>query len=322
MTHRFRHGFAAVACMLAAGSAFAQGYPARPVRVLVPFSAGGTVDIVARIVGAKLASDLGQPFLVENKPGAGGTIAAAQLAKSPGDGYTLMMMSQALAYSASLYPDLPYDTLRDLAPIAFVGATPNALVVTHLLPVRTVQEFLAYARANPGRIAYGSAGVGSAGHLAVELLQSLTGIRLTHVPYKGNAPVLTDLIGGQIQVSLLTMPSVMPYVKGGKVRAIATSGSRRSPALPEVPTIAEAGVPGYEYTPWYGMFGPGTLPKEQIARLNAAVNKALAEAGLGEKLAQQGLEVHAMASDQFREIVRGDVARWGKIIRELGIRGE
>jgi len=322
MTHRFRHGFAAVACMLAAGSAFAQGYPARPVRVLVPFSAGGTVDIVARIVGAKLASDLGQPFLVENKPGAGGTIAAAQLAKSPGDGYTLMMMSQALAYSASLYPDLPYDTLRDLAPIAFVGATPNALVVTHLLPVRTVQEFLAYARANPGRIAYGSAGVGSAGHLAVELLQSLTGTRLTHVPYKGNAPVLTDLIGGQIQVSLLTMPSVMPYVKGGKVRAIATSGSRRSPALPEVPTIAEAGVPGYEYTPWYGMFGPGTLPKEQIARLNAAVNKALAEAGLGEKLAQQGLEVHAMASDQFREIVRGDVARWGKIIRELGIRGE
>jgi len=322
MTHRFRHGFAAVACMLAAGSAFAQGYPARPVRVLVPFSAGGTVDIVARIVGAKLASDLGQPFLVENKPGAGGTIAAAQLAKSPGDGYTLMMMSQALAYSASLYPELPYDTLRDLAPVAFVGATPNALVVTHLLPVRTVQEFLAYARANPGRIAYGSAGVGSAGHLAVELLQSLTGTRLTHVPYKGNAPVLTDLIGGQIQVSLLTMPSVMPYVKGGKVRALATSGSRRSPALPEVPTIAEAGVPGYEYTPWYGMFGPGTLPKEQIARLNAAVNKALAEAGLGEKLAQQGLEVHAMASDQFREIVRGDVARWGKIIRELGIRGE
>ncbi len=322
MTHRFRHGFAALACMLAAGSAFAQGYPARPVRVLVPFSAGGTVDIVARIVGAKLASDLGQPFLVENKPGAGGTIAAAQLAKSPGDGYTLMMMSQALAYSASLYPELPYDTLRDLAPVAFVGATPNALVVTHLLPVRTVQEFLAYARANPGRIAYGSAGVGSAGHLAVELLQSLTGTRLTHVPYKGNAPVLTDLIGGQIQVSLLTLPSVMPYVKGGKVRAIATSGSRRSPALPEVPTIAEAGVPGYEYTPWYGMFGPGTLPKEQIARLNAAVNKALAEAGLGEKLAQQGLEVHAMASDQFREIVRGDVARWGKIIRELGVRGE
>ena len=290
--------------------------------MLVPFSAGGTVDIVARLLGVKLSEQLGQPFVVENKGGAGGTIAAAMLAKSPGDGYTLMMMSQALAYSASLYPDLPYDTLRDLAPIAFVGATPNALVVTNALPVRTVQEFLAYARANPGRIAYGSAGVGSAGHLAVELLQSLTGTRLTHVPYKGNAPVLTDLIGGQIQVSLLTMPSVMPYVKGGKVRAIATSGSRRSPALPEVPTIAEAGVPGYEYTPWYGMFGPGTLPKPLIARLNSAVNRALADAELSGKLAQQGLEVHATTSDRFTEIVRADVTRWGKIIRELGVRAE
>jgi tripartite-type tricarboxylate transporter receptor subunit TctC len=308
--------------MLAAASALAQGYPARPIRMLVPFSAGGTVDIVARVVGAKLAAELGQPFVVENKAGAGGTIAAAVLAKSPGDGYTLMMMSQALAYSASLYPDLPYDTLRDLAPIAYVGATPNALVVTNSLPVRTVQEFLAYARANPGSIAYGSAGIGSAGHLAVELLRSLTGIRLTHVPYKGNAPALTDLISGQIQTMLLTMPSVMSQVKGDKVRALATSGARRSPALPELPTIAEAGVPGYEYTPWYGMFGPGTLPRELTARLNSAVNRALADAGLGEKLAQQGLEVQSMTSDQFTGIVRADVARWGKIIRELGVRGE
>jgi tripartite-type tricarboxylate transporter receptor subunit TctC len=290
--------------------------------MLVPFSAGGTVDIVARLLGAKLSADLGQPFVVENKGGAGGTIAAAMLAKSPGDGYTLMMMSQALAYSASLYPDLPYDTLRDLAPIAYVGATPNALVVTNSLPVRTVQEFLAYARANPGSIAYGSAGIGSAGHLAVELLRSLTGIRLTHVPYKGNAPALTDLISGQIQTMLLTMPSVMSQVKGDKVRALATSGARRSPALPDLPTIAEAGVPGYEYTPWYGMFGPGTLAGEPTARLNSAVNRALADAGVREKLAQQGLEVQSMTSEQFTGIVRADVARWGKIIRELGVRGE
>jgi tripartite-type tricarboxylate transporter receptor subunit TctC len=322
MTRRFRYAFAAFVCMLAAASAFAQGYPARPIRMLVPFSAGGTVDIVARVVGVKLSADLGQPFVVENKAGAGGTIAAAMLAKSPGDGYTLMMMHQGLAFNASLYPDLPYDTLRDLAPIAYVGATPNALVVANALPVKTMQEFLAYARANPGKIAYGSGGIGSAGHLSVELLQSLTGTKLTHVPYKGSGPALTDLIGGQIQAMLLTMPAVMPYVKGGKVRAIATSGARRSPALPELPTIAEAGVPGYEYTPWFGMFGPGTLPKELAARLNTAVNKALADAELGEKFAQQGLEVHAMASGQFSEIVRGDVARWGKIIRELGVRGE
>jgi len=290
--------------------------------MLVPFSAGGTVDIVARVVGAKLAADLGQPFIVENKGGAGGTIAAAMLAKSAGDGYTLMMMHQGLAFNASLYSDLPYDTLRDLAPIALVGATPNALVVTHLLPVKTLQEFLAYARSNPGRIAYGSGGIGSAGHLSVELLQSLTGTKLTHVPYKGSGPAITDLISGQIQAMLLTMPAVMPYVKGGKVRAIATSGARRSPALPDLPTIAEAGVPGYEYTPWYGMFGPGTLPKPLIARLNSAVNTSLAEAGIREKLAQQGLEVQSMTSDQFSGIVRADVARWGKIIDELGVRGE
>ncbi len=322
MTRRFRHAFAAFVCVLAAASAFAQGYPARPIRMLVPFSAGGTVDIVARLLGAKLSADLGQPFVVENKGGAGGTIAAAMLAKSPGDGYTLMMMHQGLAFNASLYADLPYDTLRDLAPIAYVGATPNALVVTDALPVKTVQEFLAYARSNPDRIAYGSGGIGSAGHLSVELLQSLTGTKLTHVPYKGSGPAITDLISGQIQAMLLTMPAVMPYVKGGKVRAIATSGARRSPALPDLPTIAEAGVPGYEYTPWYGMFGPGTLPKPLIARLNSAVNKALADAELRAKLARQGLEVHAMTSGQFTGIVRADVARWGKIIRELGVRGE
>ena len=325
MARRFRHAFAAFACfacLLATAPAFAQGYPARPVRLLVPFSAGGTVDIVARLLGAKLSADLGQPFVVENKAGAGGTIAAAQVAKSPGDGYTLMLMHQGLAFNASLYSDLPYDTLRDLAPVAYVGATPNALVVTHSLPVNTVQEFLDYARASPGRIAYGSGGIGSAGHLSVELLQSLTGIRLTHVPYKGSGPALADLMSGQIQAMLLTMPAVMPYLKGGKVRAIATSGARRSPALPELPTLAEAGVPGYEYAPWYGMFGPGALAKPLVARLNSAVNASLADAGLREKLAQQGLEVQSMTSEQFAEIVRGDVARWGKIIRELGIRGE
>jgi len=322
MTRCFRYAFAAFACMLAAASAFAQGYPARPIRMLVPFSAGGTVDIVARAVGAKLAADLRQPFVVENKAGAGGTIGVATLAKSPGDGYTLMMMNQALAFSASLYSDLPYDTLRDLAPIAYVGATPNALVVANSLPVRTVQEFLAYARANPGRIAYGSAGIGGATHLAVELLQSLTGTKLTHVPYKGSGTALTDLISGQIQAMLVPMPAVMPYVKGGKLRALATSGASRSPALPGLPTIAEAGVPGYEYTTWFGMFGPGTLPKPLVARLNTAVNKALDDPELGGKLAQQGLEVRATTSDQFTEIVRADVARWGKIIREIGVRGE
>jgi tripartite-type tricarboxylate transporter receptor subunit TctC len=308
--------------MLAAAQALAQAYPTRPIRMLVPFAAGGTVDIVARLLGAKLAEQLGQPFIVENRGGAGGTIATAMLAKSPGDGYTLMTMHQGLAFNAGLYANLPYDTLRDLAPIASVGATPNVLVVTEALPVKTLQEFLAYARADPGHIAYGSGGIGSAGHLSVELLQSLTGTKLTHVPYKGSGPALTDLIGGQIQAMLLTMPAAMPFVKGGKVRTIATSGARRSPALPELPTIAEAGVPGYEYMPWYGVFGPAALPKPLAARLNQAINKTLAEAEVRDRLAQQGLEIQAMTSEQFAELVRADVAKWGKIIRDLGVRAD
>jgi tripartite-type tricarboxylate transporter receptor subunit TctC len=308
--------------IFAAVQALAQAYPARPIRMLVPFSAGGTVDIVARLVGAKLSEELGQQVVVDNRGGAGGTIATAMLARSPGDGYTLMVMHQGLAFNATLYSSLPYDTLRDLVAIAYVGATPNVLVVTDALPVKTLPEFLAYARANPGSIAYGSGGIGSAGHLSVERLQSLTGIKLTHVPYKGSGPAITDLVSGQIQAMLLTMPAVMPFVKSGKVRAIATSGARRSPALPELPTIAEAGVPGYEYTPWYGIFGPATMPQELVARLNQALNKILAEAGIAEKLAQQGLDVGPMSSGEFAEILRSDVARWGKIIRDAGVRAE
>jgi len=322
MTNRFPRIAVALACALAAAQALGQAYPTRPIRMLVPFAPGGTVDLVARLLGAKLSEELGQPLVVENKGGAAGTIGTAALAKSLGDGYTLMTMHQGLAFNASLYPDLPYDTLRDLTPIANCGATPNALVVTNALPVKTMQEFLAYARAKPGGIAYGSGGIGSAGHLSVELLQSLTGTKFTHVPYRGSGPAITDLISGQIQAMLLTMPSVMPYVKSGKVRALATSGARRSPALPDLPTIAEAGVPGYEYTPWLGVFGPGTLPKPLVAQLNAAVNTSLADAGVREKLAQQGLEVQSLTSDEFTVIVRADVARWGKIIRKLGVRAE
>ncbi|HEY1288208.1 MAG TPA: tripartite tricarboxylate transporter substrate binding protein [Burkholderiales bacterium] len=310
------------AAVLVAAQALAEPYPTRPVRMLVPFAPGGTVDIVARLVGAKLAEELGQPFVVENRGGAAGTIATALLAKSPPDGYTLMTMHQGLAFNAALYSDLPYDTLQDLAPIAYLGATPNVLVVTNALPVRTVGELLDYARRNPGRIAYGSGGVGSAGHLSVELLQSLTGTRLTHVPYKGSGPALTDLVGGQIQAMLLTMPAAMSFVKGGKVRAIATSGEKRSPALPELPTIAEAGVAGYEYMPWYGIFAPAALPKPIAARLYEATAKALSETQVRERLAQQGIEYRETTREQFAELVRADVAKWGKFIRDAGVRAE
>ena len=310
------------AILLHALPVFAQAYPARPIRMLVPFAPGGSVDIIGRFVAAKLADDLGQPVVVENRSGAGGTIATALVAKASGDGYTLMTMHQGLAFNASLYSDLSYDTLRDLAAIAYYGATPNVLVVTDALPVKTFAEFLTYARAQPRRIAYGSGGVGSAGHLSVELLQSLAAIQLTHVPYKGSGPAIADLIGGQIHAMLLTMPAAIPYVKNGKLRALATSAARRSPALPDLPTIAEAGVPGYEYAPWFGLFGPGTLPKGLVERLHLSVNKALGEAAVREKLAQQGLEIETTTSERFAAIVRADVVRWGKIIRETGVRAE
>ena len=302
--------------------AAAQAYPDKPIHMIVPFAAGGTVDIVGRLLGARLGEALGQPFIIENKGGAGGTIGANLAAKAPGDGYTLMTMHQGLAFNASLYARLPYDTLRDLAPIAYVGATPNALVVTNALPVRTAQEFLAHARAKPGDISYGSGGVGSAGHLSIELLQSLTGLQLTHVPYKGSGPALTDLMSGQIQAMLLTMPSVMPYLKSGKLRAIATSGAKRSPALPDLPTLAEAGVRGYEYTPWFGLFGPGSLPRPLVAQLNQATNKVLSDPAVRDQLSQQGLDVQTMDSVAFGRILKEDVARWERIIRKAGVRAD
>ncbi len=310
------------AALALAPHAAAQPYPAKPIKVLVPFAPGGTADIIARIVSARLVDELGQQFLIENRSGAGGTIATAMVAKAPADGYTLLFIHQGLAFNAALYASLPYDTLRDLRPIAMVGATPNVLVVNPSVPVGTVQEFLALALARPGALAYGSGGIGSAGHLAVELLESLAGVTLTHVPYKGSGPALTDLVAGQIQTMIVTMPAVVSYVKGGKVRAIATSGARRSPAMPQLPTIAESGVPGYEYTPWYGWFGPGALPEAIAERLHGAIDNVLAAPAMRDQLGRQGIEVEIMLSARFAEIVRADVARWGKIIRDAGIRAE
>ena len=313
--------FALSACALVL-TAQAQTYPARPVRVLVPFAPGGTADIVARLVSAKLQEELGQQFLVDNRGGAGGTIATAMAAKAQADGYTLLAAHQGVAFNVALYSKLPYDAVKDLAPVAMIGRTPNVMVVTQSAPIRNVAEFIAYAKANPGKLAYGSGGVGSAGHLPVELFQSLTGTRLTHVPYKGSGPALTDLISGQIQAMILTMPAAMSYIKGGKLRAIAVSGAKRSPAMPELPTIAEAGVAGYDYTPWYGWFAPAGTPKALIERINATVNKAISEPALREQFAQQGLEAEPMSPERFGEVFRADIQRWGAIIRDLGLKAD
>lgn len=304
--------------MTVPGAALASDWPAKPVTVLAPFAAGGTVDIVARIVGNKLGRELGQTFVVENRGGAGGTIATGMLARAAPDGYTLMLHHQGLAFNASLYDKLPYDTVRDIMPVAYVGMTPNVLVVTNSLPVKTVDEFLASAKAKV--VNYGSGGHGSAGHLPMEVMQSMTGIKMEHVPYKGSGPAINDLISGQIQAMLLTIPAVMPHIQSGKVRALATSGARRSPALPALPTLDEAGIKGFEYSPWYGFFAPAGTPAPIVRKLHDAVNKVLKDPEIASKLAQQGLEVRAMTREQFGQLVTNDIAKWGKTIKTLGIK--
>jgi len=315
--------FALFACAtFIALSVCAQTYPNKPVKVLVPFAPGGTADIVARLVSARLSEELGQQFVIENRGGAGGTIATAMAAKAPADGYTLLAAHQGVAFNVTLYTKLPFDTQKDLAPLAMIGPTPNVLVVTKSFPAATVQEFVAYAKANPGAITYGSGGVGSAGHLSVELLEGMTQTRLTHIPYKGSGPALADLVSGQIHAMILTLPAAMSYIKGAKIRAIATSGAKRSPAMPDLPTIAEGGVAGYEYAPWYGWFVPAGTPRPVIERLNHAINKVIAEPGLHEQFAVLGLEAEPMTPERFGEIFNADVVRWGGIITGLRLKAD
>lgn len=300
--------------------AVAADWPSKQITVLAPFAAGGTVDIVARIVNQKLSQELGGTIMVENRGGAGGTIATGLLARAAPDGHTLMVHHQGLAFNVSLYDRLPYDTMREVIPIAHIGATPNALVVTNNLPVKTVGEFLALAKSQPNTVNYGSGGVGSAGHLPMEVMQSMTGAKMQHVTYKGSGPAIIDLTAGTIHAMLLTIPAVMPNIQSGRVRAIATSGKRRSPALPNLPTLDEAGIKGFEYAPWYGYFAPAGTPTPVVEKLHAAINKVLSDPEIVAKLGQQGLEVQTMTREQFGDIIRSDVAKWGKIIRTLGLK--
>jgi len=322
MTMTRRYACSAVLGLLPMGALAQQDdYPTKPITVLAPFAPGGTVDIVARLLGQRIGTLLKQPMLIENRGGAGGTIATAMLARAVPDGYTLMMHHMGLAFNASLYEKLPFDTARDIVPVAHAGATPNVLVVTPSLPINTVAEFLAYAKARPDAINYGSGGPGSAGHIPMEVLQSATGVRLTHVPYKGSGPAINDLVSGQIQTMLLTIPAVLQQIQAGRLRAIATSGLRRTPALPNVPTLDEAGVKGFNYAPWYGYFAPRGTPAATLNKLHSTINTALQDPDIASKLAVQGLEVEPMSRQQFADIVVRDTAVWGKTIRALGLKG-
>lgn len=307
---------AAAALPLAAS---AQNYPTKPITIVVPFAAGGTTDILARLVGQYLTTELGQPVVVENKAGAGGNIGAAYAAKAPADGHTLFMGTVGThAINASLYKKLPYDPIKDFAPLSRVAMVPNLLVAHPSQPYKTVQEMIAYAKANPGKINFGSPGNGASPHLSGELFKSMTKVDMVHVPYKGSAPAVSDLLGGQISIMFDNLPSVIPHVRSGKLRAIAISTATRSADLPDVPTIAEAGVPGYEATSWFGMFAPAGTPAPVLAKISTALGKVLANAEVKKKIDDQGGEPANETPAQFADFIQKETIKWGKVVKESG----
>ncbi|HZF20162.1 MAG TPA: tripartite tricarboxylate transporter substrate binding protein [Burkholderiales bacterium] len=310
------------ACLAAviACAAQAQEYPARPVRVIVPFAAGGPNDIIVRLVAQKLAASLGQPFLVENRAGAGGNIGTDYVAKSAPDGYTLLSVGPGSLIINPLMGKVPYDTERDFAPIALMARAPNALVAHPSLAAHSVKELIALARARPGAINYGSGGNGSTPHLAAALFAAMAGVELTHVPYKGTAPATADLIGGQVQIAFLGIPAVLPHARSGKLRVLAVTGLQRSAELPDVPTVDESGVPGYEVNPWYGLLAPAGTPRAIVVRLGAETTRVVRAAEVREKLAAQGAEAAGGTAEEYAAVIRADTATWTRVVGQAGLR--
>ena len=307
------------AAMLVASPAFAQGWPSRPVRVVAAYPAGGSIDIVARLVSQRLGESLGQPFIVENKAGAAGNIGTDFVAKAAPDGYTLLMGSAAAISSApNVYAKLPYDPLKDLLPIVLVANQPNALIVRPGLAANNVREFIALARANPGKLNYGSSGVGASQHMTAELFAMMTGVQITHVPYKGGAPAMADLMSGQIDFMFDPVPTSIQVVRSGKVRALAVTSLRRSEVMPDLPSMAEAGLDGFELRGWIGLFAPANTPRDLVQRLNGEVLKMLA-ADLRGKLLELGLDVAGGTPEQFAAFIREDIAKYGRIVKTSGM---
>lgn len=305
-----------------ASSVSAQGYPNRPIRFIVPFPPGGGNDIVGRIVAQKLNEALKVPVVIDNRGGAGGTIGTDITSKAPSDGHTMLVNNISLAVNATLFTRLPYDTLKDLAPVTLLGRQPNVVVVHPGVPAGSINDLLALARAKPGQITYGSGGIGTASHLATELLKLMTRTDMVHVPYKGLGPALTDLMGGRVQLIISTLASALPQVKGGKLKPLAVTTAGRSAFFPELPTMAEAGVAGYEFSTWYGLLLPGGTPKAIVGRLNAETVKVLQSPALKEQFASQGLEATPGTPVEFGAYLRSEVAKWGKVIKASGARPE
>ena len=300
----------------------AEPYPSRPIRFIVPFPPGGGNDIVGRIVAIKLGEGLGQQVVVDNRGGAGGTIGTDITAKAAPDGYTMLVNNISLAVNHTLFPKLPYDTLKDLAPVSLVGRQPNIVVVHASVAAKSVRDLIELARAKPGQVNYGSGGIGTASHLATEMLKLMTKTDMVHVPYKGLGPALVDLTGGRLHVIVSTMASALPQVKTGKIRPLAVTTSQRSAFFPELPTMDEAGVKGYEFSTWYGLLVPAATPQAIVERLNAETRKALASALVKEQFAAQGLETAASTPQAFAAYLRSEVSKWGKVVKASGARAD
>ena len=298
----------------------AEDYPARAVTLVVPFTPGGSTDFLGRIVGEQLAHSLGQPVVIDNRPGAGGSTGSALVAKADPDGYTLLLGHiGTLAFNPSLYPKLTYDPLTSFAPISMVARLPNVLVVNPSVPAHSVSELIDYVRQHPGELNYSSGGIGSAAHIATAAFASAAGLDLVHVPYKGTGPGVIDLIGGRVQLTMTGGPAVLPFVRAGKLRALAVSSATRLTGEPELPTIAEAALPGFEASQWYGVVAPAGTPEPIVQRLNAAVRQAMASPDVVAKLATEGAEPWLTTPAEFHDLIAADIVRWGQLIRDNGI---
>ena len=311
-----------VALLASTMAAIAQptAYPTKPIRIVVAYTPAGATDILARTIGQKLTEAWGQAVIIDNRPGANGNIGTEYAAKATPDGYTLLMVTAGThGINPGLYRKLGFDAVKDFAPVSLVAMVPNVFVVNNGVPSKDLKEFIAYAKANQGKLNYGSPGNGSTAHLSMELFKSMTGIQMVHVPYKGSAGVLADLIGGQIVVTMDNMPPYVPQVKAGKIRALAVSPARRSPALPDVPTVAEAGVPGYDSGAWFGLVAPANTPKDLVDKLSRETARILKLPDVSARLADLGAEAVGSTPEQFSAHIKAEIAKWAKVIRDANV---
>jgi tripartite-type tricarboxylate transporter receptor subunit TctC len=314
---------AALILLAFAQAADAQSWPSKPIRIISPYPPAGANDLLARIIAPKLSEQLGQPVVVENRAGATGNIGAELVAKAPADGYTLLMgQAGNLTINISLMAKIPFDPVRDFSPVTMVASTPNVLVVHPSLPVRTVKDLIALAKAKPGQINYATSGIGSPGHLAAELLNKSAGIRLVHIPYKGAAPALLDVVAGNAHLYFTSAVSAQPFIPSGRLRMVAVASAKRSPSLPEVPTVAEAGFPEFDVSSWWGVVAPASTPREVVMRLQTEIHRVIALPEIRAKLAEQGLDIATNTPEQFAAYIKSETAKWAKLIREVGVKPE